>query len=107
MEKNTFKKAQYAKALDIWREKAEHEHNVQCVENGKEPNTEQWRDIFFFIAAERLVAFSAGIDGQEEPDTVTKLDEIAQGEPPLGTEFWEIIRDMIHQGYIDGQNARE
>jgi len=107
MERNTFKKAQYGKAMDIWREKAKHDYKVYCDENEVKPQVNEWNDLLYTIASYKLLAYSAGIDGLAEPSIIDKLDEVSEGEPPIGIEFFNTIRDMIHNSFMDGQNARE
>lgn len=100
-----FQKRQYGKALEIWEEKARLEYLTYCDEHGIVP-MDEWTNLLHIIAVDKMDAYTQGIEGHSEPTILDKLNELSEGEPPIGIEFFGAIRSLIYASFVDGQNAR-
>lgn len=101
-------KRQYRRALEIWQEKAEHECKVYHEEHCCRNDSDQWRGLFHIISELSMEAYTAGIEGAEEPDIIARIESVSEdfSDDPIGSEFWKIYAGIIRQSYTDGQEAR-
>lgn len=102
-----FMKRQYAKRLELWKEKAVEEISIYCREHDIDMSIDTIEQFYGHLAEDRELAYNRGVDGLTEPDTISALKMASENEPPFGQEFFDRICDMIRESYEEGKGQLE
>lgn len=104
-DKYEFQKRQYRKSLDLWEEKIEIENHEKEMPVTK---LKQWRDLIHVISEYMMEAYSAGIEGGEEPDIISNIEEMYEefAGTQIGIEIWRSLISLMRDSYEDGRKAR-
>lgn len=100
-------KRQYSRQLEIWQERADQEYQLCCEKQGRESN-KKCRGLLHIIAKFKLDAYTAGIDGDDMPNVITDIENMANhfSDDPMGGMFFETIGETLIDSYTQGQEAR-
>lgn len=108
IDKYEYMKRQYSRALDLWQERADQEHQAYCEKQGREPDNKKWRGLLHIIAKFKLDAYTAGVDGGDMPNVISDIESMADqfSDDTMGSMFFGVIADTLIDSYTQGQEAR-